>query len=117
MFNQTKCPNFNASYCEAHDYDHVFERNEGRFTNAPADPGEGTLPVQRHSIHAFNGLMVAEASDLQMQFIPQALSVPDRNGGLRLFTLDSVDRDERENEITGWRYADAAGLTILVIND
>ena len=113
-----QCINFNAGYCEAHDYDHVLERAEGRFTNAPAvDPGEGTLAVRREAIHAFAGLMVVEASDLQMQFIPQTLMVPDRQGRPHRFDLASVDRDERENEITGWRYADTAGLTVLVVND
>lgn len=112
-----KCVNYEASYCEAHDYDHVLERAEGRFTSAPANPGDGTLAVERGKLHAFAGLMVAEASDLQMQFIPQTLMVPDRAGRPHRFELATVDRDERENEITGWRYADTAGLTVLIVND
>jgi hypothetical protein len=112
-----KCVNYEASYCEAHDYDHVLERAEGRFTSKPGDPGDGTANIRREAIHAFRGLMVAEASDLGLQFIPQTLLVPDRAGQPRRFEMTATDRDERENEVTGWRYADATGLTILVVND
>jgi len=111
------CPNFNASYCEAHDYDHVFERNEGRFVSAPsAGEGDGAATVRREAIHAFRGLLIAEASDLGLQNIPERIDVPARDGGFRRFFLTATDRDERENEVTGWRYS-SRELTLLVVND
>lgn len=109
-----RCVNYAASYCEAHDYDHVLERREQELR---IDSDRNVCRVERRALHNAAGVLVTEASDIDFRGA-ETLMVPDRQGTPRLFALASVDRDERENEVTGWRFANAAlGLTILVVND